>query len=249
VGRYKLSCEKLDAIAQVSERVSIIPVLLLHACFSTRASRPFADRACFFFLITGESDMSIADIICSRKWSSKGASSNTDTAKNKYYPSYPMVFTAKKHPFAIPSANLTYTDSENPGNRLPITTTPIDMTCITLQINPAPAPDGSYDFEYAKNLMAATFYEYGDYLVSGPILARKAMIAPQQHSKHGKDDGKDGEHGKKPGKDDEHDNEPTLLPPLYVTHIINAFPNKGKYAMFMRSYWSDGTLGGYWCCE
>jgi hypothetical protein len=192
--------------------------------------------------------MSIADIICSRKWPSKGASTNSDTAKNKYYPSYPMVFTAKKHPFSIPSANLTYTDPENPGNRLPITTTPIEMTCITLQISPTPEPDGSYDFEYANNLMKATFYEYGDYLVSSPILARKAMIAPQQHLKPGQDSEKGAGHGKKSGKDASSD-DPDLLPALYVTHIINVFPNRGKYAMFMRSYWSDGTLGGYWCCE
>jgi len=187
-----------------------------------------------------ESDMSIADIICKGKWPSKGASVNTDSAKNKYYPSYPMVFTAKKHTFAIPSVNLTYTDLENPGNRLPITTTPMEMTCVTLQISPEPAPDGPYDYEYAKNLMAATFYEYGDYLVSSPILARKAMLAPQQ-PKPGNEPGKDGKDGKNA--------EPNLLPPLYVTHVISAFPNRGKYAMFMRSYWSDGTLGGYWCCE
>ncbi len=175
--------------------------------------------------------MSVADIVCSGKWPSKGASINKDTAKNKYYPSFPMVFTAKKHTLPIPAVNLTYTDLENPGKRIPITTTAVTMTCVTLKISPAPKPGGAYDFEYAKNLMAANFYEYGDYLVSQPILARDAMLAPQKSAK--------------PGKKPE---EPKILPALYVTHVISVFPNRGKYAMFMRSYWSDGTLGGYWCC-
>lgn len=182
--------------------------------------------------------MSVADIICSRKWASKGAGSNSDTAKNKYYPSFPMVFTAKKRPFLIPSVALSYSDPEDPAKRTPFNTTPIAMTCIRLKISPAPKVDGAYDFEYATNLMAANFYEYGDYLVSSPILARQAMVAPHNKSKPGK---------KKPKKTDETSLD--LLPALYVTHVISAFPAMGKYVMFMRSYWSDGTLGGYWCCE
>ena len=180
--------------------------------------------------------MSIADIICSKKWPSKGASLNSDTAKNKYYPSYPMVFTATKHPFVIPSVNLSYSDPKNPTNRIPVTTTQIDMTCISLHIDPPPAPDGSYDFEYATNLMAAKFYEYGDYLVSAPVLARKAVTPPKQ-SLRAVDE--------KDASQSSH----SPLAALYVTHVITAVPAAGKYAMFMRSFWSDGTLGSYWCCE
>jgi hypothetical protein len=179
--------------------------------------------------------MSIADIICSRKWPSRGASLNKDSAKNKYYPSYPMVFTATKHQLSIPSASLFHTDLDNPANRIPVNTTPVDLTCISLQISPAPAPNGAYDFEYARNLMAAKFYEYGDYLVSSPILARKAVAPPQSKSVPAA--GGDGQAGHSPFAE------------LYVTHVISVTPMAGKYAMLMRSFWSDGTLGAYWCCE
>ena len=179
--------------------------------------------------------MSIADIICSRKWASRGASLNADTAKNKYYPSFPMVFTATKHQLSIPSAKLSHTDLTDPANRIPVTTTPVDLTCISLLINPVPAPDGAYDFEYAKNLMAAKFYEYGDYLVSSPVLARKPVLPPQSKSTKDENGGGQSSHN--------------AFSALYVTHIISVSPTMGKYSMLMRSFWSDGTLGSYWCCE
>jgi hypothetical protein len=180
--------------------------------------------------------MSIADIVCSRKWPSRGASLNKDSAKNKYYPSFPMVFTATKHQLSIPSADLFHTDLNDPTKRIPVSTTPVELTCISLKISPEPAPNGGYDFEYAKNLMAAKFYEYGDYLVSSPVLARKAIAPPQSRSTPA-------EAGA---------SQPTSHSPfsdLYVTHVISVSPMAGKYAMLMRSFWSDGSLGGYWCCE